>query len=83
MILYLPPVHNFVPGESNRQPMDSAGNRDFTPNHCLTSVGITVPHHFGIGNVFGEAPSRDINYCRNDNANPHVKYFPQRDPLGS
>ena len=83
MIPYLPPVHNSVLCESNRQPPDFAWSREFTPNGGMTSVAITVPHYFGMGNDFAEAGSLAANYYRDDNAKPLVKYFPQRAPVGS
>jgi hypothetical protein len=83
MILYLPPVHNFVLGEPNRQQVDSVWSRDLSGNDWIPSDAIASLNLFGVDVDGGDGGLLPANFCRENKAKPRVKYFPQRAPVGS
>ena len=83
MIPYLPPVHNSVLCESNRQPLDFAWSRDFAGNDWIPSDAIASRNLFGVDIDGGRGGLLPANFCRENKAKPLVKYFPQRAPVGS
>ena len=83
MILRLLPVHNSVVREPHRKPVDSAWHRDFARNDWIQSDAIASRNLFGVDINGGGGGLLPANYCRDDNAKPRVKYFPQRAPVGS